>query len=84
MKKNKLSPEVQKKLDEYTNKLLEEQLKMEKLISHDMDFNFLKELIDRVENKDIVIDIKLKDGTTLHIRKEKKENIPTSSIGRTK
>lgn len=84
MKKNKLSPEVQKKLDEYTNKLLEEQLKMEKLISHDMDFNFLKELIDRVENKDIVIDIKLKDGTTLHIRKEKKESIPTSSIGRTK
>lgn len=82
--KNKLSPESQKRVDEYIAKLLEEETKMKRLVSNNLDYNFLQELIDRVENKDIVIDIKLRDGTELHIRKEKKESIPASTIGRIK
>lgn len=84
MKHHRLSKEAQKKIDEYTAKVLEEQIKMERLVSHNLDYNFLQELIDKVTNNDIVIDIKLADGTTLHIRKEKKESIPASTIGRIK
>lgn len=84
MKRHKLSPEVQKKLDEYTSKLLEEQIKMERLVNKDLDYIFLQELIDKVEKDDVVIDIRLADGTELHIRKDKKEILPSSTIGRVK
>lgn len=80
--KNRLSKETRKKLDEYAKKLLEEQLKMERLVSHNLDYNFLQELIDRVEG-DIVIDVRLNDGTTLSIHKVNKPQ-QTSAIGRIK
>lgn len=84
MKHHRLSKEAQKKIDEYTAKVLEEQIKMERLVSHNLDYNFLQELIDKVTNNDIVIDIKLADGTELHIRKARRENVPASTIGRIK
>lgn len=84
MIKKKLSKEVQKKVDEYTSKLLEEQIKMERLVNKDLDYIFLQELIDKVEKSDVVIDIRLADGTELHIRKDKKEILPSSTIGRVK
>lgn len=84
MKRHKLSPDVQKKIDEYAEKVLAEQLKMEQLVSHNLDYIFLQELIFKVEKSDVVIDIRLADGTELHIRKDKKEILPSSTIGRVK
>lgn len=84
MKKNRLSPEVQKKVDEYVNSLLQEQIKMERLVSKNLDYIMLEELINKCHYDDVVIDIKLNTGETLHIHREKKVNNVSSSIGRTK
>lgn len=48
--------------------------KMASLVSKDLDFAFLEELIKQVDNK-VKIDVTLKDGTKIEIRQDKDDNI---------
>lgn len=48
--------------------------KMASLVSRDLDFAFLEELIKQVDNK-VKIDVTLKDGTKIEIRQDKDDNI---------
>jgi hypothetical protein len=47
--------------------------KMASLVSKDLDFAFLEELIKQVDNK-VKIDVTLKDGTKIEIRQDKDDN----------
>ena len=47
--------------------------KMASLVSKDLDFAFLQELIKQVDNK-VKIDVTLKDGTKIEIRQDKDDN----------
>ena len=48
--------------------------KMASLVSKELDFAFLEELIKQVDNK-VKIDVTLKDGTKIEIRQDKDDNI---------
>lgn len=62
-------PVIQTKLEEMDayNK------KMASLVSKDLDFAFLEELIKQVDNK-VKIDVTLKDGTKIEVRQDKDDN----------
>lgn len=47
--------------------------KMASLVSKDLDFAFLEELVKQVDNK-VKIDVTLKDGTKIEIRQDKDDN----------
>lgn len=76
--RNKRREEIIETFDPVIKSKLEEMdaynKKMASLVSKDLDFAFLQELIKQVDNK-VKIDVTLKDGTKIEIRQDKDDNI---------
>lgn len=76
--RNKRREEIIETFDPVIKSKLEEMdaynKKMASLVSKDLDFAFLEELIKQVDNK-VKIDVTLKDGTKIEIRQDKDDNI---------
>ena len=77
-RRNKRREEIIETFDPVIKSKLEEMdaynKKMASLVSRDLDFAFLEELIKQVDNK-VKIDVTLKDGTKIEIRQDKDDNI---------
>lgn len=77
-RRNKRREEIIETFDPVIKSKLEEMdaynKKMASLVSKDLDFAFLEELIKQVDNK-VKIDVTLKDGTKIEIRQDKDDNI---------
>jgi hypothetical protein len=75
--RNKRREEIIETFDPVIKSKLEEMdaynKKMASLVSKDLDFAFLEELIKQVDNK-VKIDVTLKDGTKIEIRQDKDDN----------
>lgn len=75
--RNKRREEIIETFDPVIKSKLEEMdaynKKMASLVSKDLDFAFLQELIKQVDNK-VKIDVTLKDGTKIEIRQDKDDN----------
>lgn len=76
-RRNKRREEIIETFDPVIKSKLEEMdaynKKMASLVSKDLDFAFLEELIKQVDNK-VKIDVTLKDGTKIEIRQDKDDN----------
>lgn len=76
-RRNKRREEIIETFDPVIKSKLEEMdaynKKMASLVSKDLDFAFLQELIKQVDNK-VKIDVTLKDGTKIEIRQDKDDN----------
>lgn len=76
--RNKRREEIIETFDPVIKSKLEEMdaynKKMASLVSRDLDFAFLEELIKQVDNK-VKIDVTLKDGTKIEIRQDKDDNV---------
>lgn len=77
-RRNKRREEIIETFDPVIKSKLEEMdaynKKMASLVSRDLDFAFLEELIKQVDNK-VKIDVTLKDGTKIEIRQDKDDSI---------
>lgn len=76
-RRNKRREEIIETFDPVIKSKLEEMdaynKKMASLVSRDLDFAFLEELIKQVDNK-VKIDVTLKDGTKIEVRQDKDDN----------
>ena len=76
-RRNRRREEILETFDPVIKSKLEEMdaynKKMASLVSKDLDFAFLEELIKQVDNK-VKIDVTLKDGTKIEIRQDKDDN----------
>lgn len=73
-----LNKEVRKELKNYSKKIKEERREKARLLSKDMDYNFLQKIVDNVSRKNVEIEITLTDGTKLKVE-PKKEKTKQSS-----
>lgn len=76
-RRNKRREEIIETFDPVIKSKLEEMdaynKKMASLVSKDLDFAFLEELIKQVDNK-VKIDVTLKDGTKIEVRQDKDDS----------
>lgn len=67
-----LSREIREKLAAYKKALAEEDKQRKRLISKDMDYQYLEELVKRCENnRELIIEVRLNDGTQLTIKTDR-------------
>ena len=64
--------ELISKLQAYRKALEEEEKQRKRLISKDMDYQYLEELVKRCENnRELIIEVRLNDGTQLTIKTDR-------------
>lgn len=64
-----LNKEIRKQVKEFQKKLLEQEAQKEMVLSHNMDWAFLEEMVKKInENPFLKIEVVLKDGTKLNLQ----------------
>lgn len=67
-----MNKELREKIKAYKKALLEEEKQYKRLVNKDLDYQYLEELVKRCElNKELIIEVRLTDGTMLTIKTDR-------------
>lgn len=74
--------EINQKVAEFKKRLQVEESQRRKLVDKNLDYAYLEQLIKRCENnRDLIIEVTLKDGTFLKIKTDRKPlRSPTAQL----
>lgn len=74
--------EINQKVAEFKKRLQVEEAQRRKLVDRNLDYAYLEELIKRCDNnRDLIIEVTLKDGTFLKIKTDRKPSrSPTAEL----
>lgn len=72
--------DLRAKIAAYKKALTEELRQRKRLVSKEMDYQYLEELVKRCENnRELIIEVRLNDGTQLTIKTDRNPTRPKSS-----